>query len=281
MILHGRNLIIKADGEALAASKSCTIDIQSDDIEVSSPLTGIWKTYIAGRRSWKVSASGLVTVPVDNHVGVVSAARGAFGYASVNGQREYGDAPGFHVVVYLIEADEMPVEHVYTYDMTQPDGSLDQGVTSVLTEYPPSQFPIAIFTDANADLSYGHDIDVWATIKQAFGIEFVTPASTAVTSFALFSTPEDGATFKVSAQGLEVGVQRDLYEGRAVKSASTLKAMAQRVGQMFTLSTVVRGTNGEDEAFSGQALCKRFHVAGAVGNLIQGSFEFQGSGALE
>ena len=61
MILQGRNLIIKNDGVALAAAKSCTIEVQADEIEVSSPQTGQWKTYIAGQKSWKVDVSGLVT----------------------------------------------------------------------------------------------------------------------------------------------------------------------------------------------------------------------------
>lgn len=60
MILHGKNLIIKKDGVAVAAAKSCTIEVQAEDIEVSSPLTGQWKTYIAGRKSWKVDVSGLI-----------------------------------------------------------------------------------------------------------------------------------------------------------------------------------------------------------------------------
>ena len=60
MILHGRNLIIKNDGVAVAAAKSCTIDVRAEDIEVSSPLTGKWKTYIAGRKSWQVDVSGLI-----------------------------------------------------------------------------------------------------------------------------------------------------------------------------------------------------------------------------
>lgn len=62
MILHGRNLIIKTGGVAVAAAKSCTIDVKADEIEVSSPLTGKWKTYIAGRKSWQVDVSGLVMV---------------------------------------------------------------------------------------------------------------------------------------------------------------------------------------------------------------------------
>ena len=66
MILHGKNLIIKNDGVAVAAAKSCTIEVQAEDIEVSSPLTGQWKKYIAGRKSWKVDVSGLVMVDTDS-----------------------------------------------------------------------------------------------------------------------------------------------------------------------------------------------------------------------
>lgn len=65
MILHGRNLVVRAGGVAVAAAKSCTIEVQADEIETSSPLTGQWKTYKAGRKSWKVDVSGLVMVDTD------------------------------------------------------------------------------------------------------------------------------------------------------------------------------------------------------------------------
>lgn len=60
MILHGSNLIVKAGGTAIAAAKSCVVDVQAEEIEVSSPLTGTWRTYIAGRKSWNINVSGLV-----------------------------------------------------------------------------------------------------------------------------------------------------------------------------------------------------------------------------
>lgn len=60
MILHGRNLIIKADGVAIAAARSCDITIAVDDIETSSPNDGQWKTSILGRKSWKVTTNHLV-----------------------------------------------------------------------------------------------------------------------------------------------------------------------------------------------------------------------------
>lgn len=61
MILHGRNLIIKANGVAIAAAKSCDISIQCNEIETASPSTGVWRTAILGRKSWSVTTNQLVT----------------------------------------------------------------------------------------------------------------------------------------------------------------------------------------------------------------------------
>ena len=60
MILHGRNLIIKANGVAIAAARSCDITIAVDDIETSSATDGQWKTSMLGRKSWKVNTNHLV-----------------------------------------------------------------------------------------------------------------------------------------------------------------------------------------------------------------------------
>ena len=61
MILHGRNLIIKAGGVAIAAAKSCDINVQAAEIPVSSPTDGQWEYAIMGRRKWSVSVGQLVT----------------------------------------------------------------------------------------------------------------------------------------------------------------------------------------------------------------------------
>lgn len=60
MILHGRNLIIKTGGIAIAAAKSCTISIKRDRFEVSSPINGVYKSYMFGRRSWSIQVYQLV-----------------------------------------------------------------------------------------------------------------------------------------------------------------------------------------------------------------------------
>lgn len=61
MIVHGRDLIIMQNGVAIAAAKSCSINVECDTIPVSSPSDGQWEHSIPGRKSWSISVSTLVT----------------------------------------------------------------------------------------------------------------------------------------------------------------------------------------------------------------------------
>ena len=60
MILHGKNLIVKLDGEAIAAAKTCKLTIRSALTEVSDPLQGAWERHIPDLKSWSVNVGGLV-----------------------------------------------------------------------------------------------------------------------------------------------------------------------------------------------------------------------------
>ena len=62
-ILHGRDLIIKADGVAIAAAKTCTVRVSAGTIPVSDPDDGEWEHSIPGRKSWTCSTNHLVTDP--------------------------------------------------------------------------------------------------------------------------------------------------------------------------------------------------------------------------
>lgn len=55
----GNDLIVMSDGVAIAASKSCTIDVSCQTKEIGSKGSGDWRSYIAGRKSWEVSTSFL------------------------------------------------------------------------------------------------------------------------------------------------------------------------------------------------------------------------------
>ena len=60
MIIHGKDIIIMAGGTAIAAAKSCEIDVKTDLLEVSSPDTGKAHAFIPGRYTWTVTTSHLL-----------------------------------------------------------------------------------------------------------------------------------------------------------------------------------------------------------------------------
>lgn len=63
MIRHGKDIKITtaSNGVLVALAKSCEINIDCDEIEVSSATTGKWKDSISGRLSWSISVNYLVT----------------------------------------------------------------------------------------------------------------------------------------------------------------------------------------------------------------------------
>ena len=61
MALKGKHLIIKMGGTAIAAAKSCDINIQAEEIETAIPSTGVWRTAKPGRKAWSVNCGTLVT----------------------------------------------------------------------------------------------------------------------------------------------------------------------------------------------------------------------------
>ena len=65
----GRNLIISDTNGALAASKSCTVNVQAKTIETASPTQGRWTNYIFGLMSWSLSTTHLVKAPADPATG--------------------------------------------------------------------------------------------------------------------------------------------------------------------------------------------------------------------
>lgn len=60
-MIHGRNLIIYLNGEAIAAAKSCTISMSSGDIEAASDTDGKAKTFLPTQKEWTVRCNTLVT----------------------------------------------------------------------------------------------------------------------------------------------------------------------------------------------------------------------------
>lgn len=63
MILQGKDLKITtaSDGVLVAMSKTCTINVECDEIEVSGQTSGRWREVFPGRLAWSISMGYLVT----------------------------------------------------------------------------------------------------------------------------------------------------------------------------------------------------------------------------
>jgi len=59
-IIHGRNLIVKVNGTAIAGARSCEINVEGEQLETASPDTGTWRTFLAGRKEWSVTCGYLI-----------------------------------------------------------------------------------------------------------------------------------------------------------------------------------------------------------------------------
>ena len=63
--MNGNNIIIGTMSGTtftpIAATKSNEMQTDCETIEISSPSVGDWRTYMAGRKSWSVQVSFLVT----------------------------------------------------------------------------------------------------------------------------------------------------------------------------------------------------------------------------
>ena len=61
MAIQGNNILVLRNGTAIAGTVSNEIQSGSELLEISSPMTGDWKEYIAGRKEWSLNVSFLVT----------------------------------------------------------------------------------------------------------------------------------------------------------------------------------------------------------------------------
>ena len=202
MIIHGKNLIIKADGIAIAAAKSCELDVSADIIKTASPTDGQWQHGIAGLKSWRASCSHLVTNILDpvQMVGV-----------------------GVTLTINIANTG-LPIQYILQASPTVESQS-PQSVDFVVWDDQAKRFLGCRDSQSILNRKY---YSVWT------GSEIYTEAPIG-SKFYIAST---GDTYTLTANGLV------------------------------------------EEKLTGTAIVKEWKVTGTIGNLAQGSFQFNGSGPL-
>lgn len=200
MILHGKNLIIKAGGVAIAAAKSCSVKVQAKTIETSSADDGEWDHSKPGRKSWSVSVGTLVT-SIASNVKMVGTT------VSLDVQLSGGMGKAFSGFVNNVSIYPQPL----------------------------SGTPTAIYWDK--------------TLKKFVG----------------YINPSPGTT-----------IYFDSWTGSDAYTSPSSYDLFSYNGVTYTwLSNELTA-----EKLTGNAHVKTWNGSGSVGNLLSGSFEFEGTGAL-
>lgn len=94
-----------------------------------------------------------------------------------------------------------------------------------------------------------------------------------------YSHPDIGDWKHVLARGKSWKLSTTHLVKASDGNATPLKDALGRVGKTYTLSLSNRQLSGD--TLSGQAVCTIFKVTATRGSLLQGSFEWEGSGPLE
>ena len=286
MVIYGRDLIVTANGMAIAAAKSCELQVSCDDIEISSPNSGQWREFITDRKEWAVRTNHLV---VNNHAYdcIVTAFAMAhtgkdwpdkLSYGTVNGSVLTTTGMNRGLNVWLI--DKSTYQQVGNLENFDTHGDLS-GESARLVTYLDGLSGDYIVVIVSHD-AFGMSSELQTKLNTLLGWPTSVLSNCTTSERMAFAGIGDTATHKGTA-GLMIGVgatakAKLLLANGAPVTTTPLRDAVARIGQTYTLQMSVDGL--ADDVLTGTAICKQFKVTGSLGNLAQGSFSWKGSGAL-
>lgn len=283
MILHGKDLIISANGSVIAASKSCQLSVEVDSIKVSSPTDGQWEHIIAGMKSWKLTTNNLMPAPPYTYkVQAFAQANNSVttprsSYVKGNNTVQV-DTRGLTLLSISPDGDVSTYGTFDTYgDITQCDvlASVLYNVSTIDACAIVSWDAFGMTDDLKTAIASKLHVDMsnipTGTYRGALVVIGQKEVITNPPGIVMFRAPENDSNGGTAHAELT-------FNGGSIVTATPLRNAVARVGQMFDISVQLDGY-GSDR-LTGRALCRTFNVSAARTNLMQGSFKFDGSGPL-
>ena len=283
MVIQGNSLIISSGGEVFAASKSCDINVQVKTIDTASPTNGQWEESIIGRKSWQVTTNHLMLSKtyIHNQLSACGSSHPNHkqAYVKVDGAVNTANlqARGLSVTVYSYSSGAFTLEGTSNFDTY---GSIQdrtnfiymlQGITGGKFVFITSYDAYTMTADMRTAV-----LGIFTNLTTAD----IPLADAQRYAFALVGK-KGGVGICRTAMSEDAQTAVNLYIGQSgyVCTDTMLKNMVNTVGTTLNLKMQVDGF--ALDVLRGTAHCTTFRSTGTLGNLLQGSFSFKGSGPLE
>lgn len=280
MVFQGSNLIISANGNVLAASKSCSLDVDAETIKTSSPNDGQWNHSRAGRKSWSLTTNHLMVNVMKNYP-LISVSSPSWVEqdqgVTVNfqGITKHHTGTGVWLVWYYLS------NGVWSASSQNFDTSTSLGLDNlihVISSYMSSGYVVALACRDVAVLN----ASLISTLNTTLHIPTNQLKAGSYRSFVAIGNVNSGATgLAYMSDDRANGVHAQAYyiDGVIQTIETPLRRAVQNVGSTFDIQVSMNGNPGD--ILHGSAICKKYTCQATQGNLLQGSFAFEGSGPLE
>jgi hypothetical protein len=151
MIYKGSDLIV-TNGSFLAASKSCSVDVDVDIIKVSSPTDGAWEHHVTGLKSWRITTNHLLlnNAPFDGLIEAQAFANNGANsqkasWMSVNGTKTTVSSRGLSILPLAETAPYAKTGNFITWDTYTESDTIIADMIDYLTYSATTLFALVSF----------------------------------------------------------------------------------------------------------------------------------------
>jgi hypothetical protein len=281
-----------ADGVALAASKSCSVDVNAETIKVSSATDADWEHSIAGRKSWSLTTNHLL-----QGVGYFDGMIEAFAYANdgsnalqpsyviINGVKYAVASRGLNIIPMQATkpyaAIPLDDSHFRTFD-TYGDNETarNAAINSMITWL--TQPTYELFAIVSFD-AYGMTVQLASAISTALKVDMTgIPNEVARNAFVAIGglniTKGTVAFYPVNGIfGYHAKTKLYMLNG-SNQSETVVADSLVKVGSTYKLRLQMEGFS--QDYMEGNAICQKAAIVATKGNLMTGSYSWRGTGPL-
>jgi len=296
MVYKGSDVVILSDGQPLAASKSCSIDVDVDLIKVSSASDGQWEHSIAGRKSWSMTTNHLLVGRpyVDGIIegqafGFQGPQQRIFSLIKAGGMTITTQERGLGLVFLSNTPPYTPVQannkwiNVFdTYGETQEAGdAAGLQLLQMIDDTGNKKFAIVSFdaygltSTVKTNLASMLHVDLSGVPVERDRGALVIIGGKDISKGMVAYTAPTSATY--GNFGGSAKTKLCLNNSQVITEA-LLKSFEAQVGTTHTITVQVEGF--PYDTLTGTAICKSAKVQATKSNLLTGSFSWVGSGPL-